>query len=166
MYQAIITLAYKITVSLPLKFTLGYMSSIHVARDQRPIAVTANSWTLPNATNSDISAYVLTSSSRCTSVSLCLLNSLSCADLVLLGYSSFKGSVFVRSTCIGSSELAITGLIISSLISGDLWAVILGRAPMPHDLKAAILTCDLQQAIYREFCCCGELGCDLGLVIL
>ena len=49
MYQAIITLAYKITVSLPLKFTPGYMSSIHVARDQRPIAVTANSWTLPIA---------------------------------------------------------------------------------------------------------------------
>ena len=31
MYQAIITLAYKITVSLPLKFTPGDMSSILVA---------------------------------------------------------------------------------------------------------------------------------------
>ena len=49
MYHAIINLAYKITVLLHLKFTLGYMSSIHVARDQRPIAVTANSWTLPIA---------------------------------------------------------------------------------------------------------------------
>lgn len=56
MYQAIITLAYKITVSLPLKFTLGYMSSIHVARDQRPIAVTANSWT---RTNTRIAALAL-----------------------------------------------------------------------------------------------------------
>lgn len=93
MYQAFITLAYKITVLLHLKFTLGYMSSIHVARDHMLIAVTANSWTLTNTTNSDISAYVLASSSRCTSVSLCLLNSLSCADLVLLGYYSLKVSV-------------------------------------------------------------------------
>lgn len=93
MYQAFITLAYKITVSLPLKFTPGYMSSNHVAWDQSLIAVTANSWTLSNTTNSAIRAYVLTSSSECTSDRLCFLTSLSCADLMLLGYSSFKGSV-------------------------------------------------------------------------
>ena len=93
MYQAFITLAYKITVSLHLKFTPGYMSSIHVAWDHMLIAVTANSWTRTNTTNSDTSAYVFASSSRCTSVRLCFLTSLSCADLVLLGYYSLKGSV-------------------------------------------------------------------------
>ena len=93
MNQAIITLAYKITVSLPLKFTPGYMSSIHVAWYQSLIAVTAYSWTRTNTTNSAIRAYVLTSSSECTSDRLCFLTSLSCADLMLLGYYSLKGSV-------------------------------------------------------------------------
>ena len=79
--------------TLPLKFTPGYMSSIHVAWDQSLIALTANSWTLPNTTHSDISAYVLASSSECTSASLCFLTSPSCVDLMLLGYYSLKGSI-------------------------------------------------------------------------
>ena len=61
---------------------------------------------------------------------------------------------------------AHSGLTISSLISDDLCDVILGRIPMTHDLKAAILTYDLQQAIYRKFCLLWQLGSDLRDLIL